>query len=229
MLKHIGIAGCSYEGTALCYRTICAKSQSIMGGFNHPEITIHTPPLIKYMEYIQTRNWEGVAQIMLSSAKILENAGADFVISPDNTIHEAYELMIDKSPIPWIHIAEPIAAQAKLNNFSNLALLGTKYLMTGPVYPNILKKYDINYQLPHKSSQKEINDIIFSELGNGIFTDNSRNYFNSVIQDLKNMGCDAVILGCTEIPLLIDKKNCPLPTLDSTRLLAKAALQKAME
>ena len=228
MFKHIGIVGCSYEGTALCYRTICSESQNQMGEFNHPEITIHTPPLSKYMELIKVGNWQGVAEIILSSANILKNAGADFIICPDNTIHEAYELMIDESPLPWIHIVEPVVTEAKRQNFSNLALLGTRYLMTGPVYPNILEEHNIKYRLPDEDSQEHINHIIFSELGNGIFTEKSRHYFNNVIQELKNCGCDAAILGCTEIPLLIDKNSCPLPTLDSTRLLAKAAVKKSI-
>ena len=228
MFKHIGIAGCSYEGTSLCYRTICSESQMRLGAFNHPEITIHTPPLSEYMERIKVGNWNGVAEIMLSSAKILGSAGADFVICPDNTIHQAYEIMIDESPIPWIHIAEPVVAEAQRHHFSNLALLGTKYLMAGTVYSNILEKHNIQYQFPDMSSQEQVNHIIFSELGNGVFTEKSRRYFNSVIQALKNRGCDAVILGCTEIPMLVDKKDCPLPTLDSTRLLAKAALEKSI-
>ena len=138
-------------------------------------------------------------------------------------------MVTKKSPIPWIHIAIAVAEEAKKNDFKNLALTGTKYLMTGPVYQEILSKFGINIQIPDKNNREKIDSIIFSELVYGNFKEESRLYFNQVIQELKELGCDAVILGCTEIPLLVDPNDCPLPTLDSTRLLARAALNYALE
>ena len=228
MAKHIGIVACSAEGAALCYRTICAEAPSDMGEHRHPEITLHTHPLSEYMVHIRAGNWDMVAQLMLSSARKVAQAGADFAICPDNTIHQAFDLVTPKSPIPWLHIAEAVGEQAKKEGFTHLGIVGTKYLMTGPVYPDALKKFGVVAEIPKEQDLEEIDTIIFKELVNGIFPEKSRLYFNSVIQVLKHRGCNAVVLGCTEIPLIVNPNDCPLPTLDSTRLLARAALRKAL-
>ena len=140
MAKHIGIVGCSAEGAALCYRTICNEAPQLMGEHNHPEITMHTHPLAAYMVFIRRGDWEGVARLMLSSVEKLVQAGADFALSPDNTIHEAFEYVRQASPLPWLHIAETVAQEAQGREFKHLVVLGTKYLMTGPVYPQSLQR-----------------------------------------------------------------------------------------
>jgi len=229
MVKHIGIVACSAEGAALCYKTICIEAQEKLFKFRHPEITIHTPPLSDYMQHIWNGNWKEVAELMLNSARIVAKAGAEFAICPDNTIHQAYNLMISKSPIPWLHIAEVVGEEAKHQKFKHLGILGTKYLMNSSVYPDALKKFNITCEIPEVSDQNKMDKVIFEELVNGIFTEESRKVFNKIIQKLAKKNCDAVVLGCTEIPLLIDPNDCPLPTLDSTRLLARAAIKKALE
>lgn len=229
MVKHIGIIGCSAEGAALCYKTICIEAQEKLFKYRHPEITMHTPPLADYMQHIWNGNWEGVAELMLKSANIVANAGAEFGICPDNTIHQAYNLMISKSPIPFLHIAEVVGEEAKKQKFKHLGILGTKYLMNSPVYPNALKKFRITSEIPEILDQDKLDKIIFEELVNGIFLEESRKFINKTIQKLAKNGCDAIVLGCTEIPLLVDPNNCPLSTLDSTRLLARAAIKYALE
>ena len=228
MPKHIGIVGCSAEGAALCYRTICGEAPPLMGEHMHPEVSMHTHPLAEYMVPIRAGDWENVAVLMLSSAQKVSQIGAEFAICPDNTIHEAFEFVKEKSPIPWLHIAEAVANQAIEDGFKQLAILGTKYLVTGPVYPVTLQKFDIASQIPEEDDRERIDEIIFKELVNGVFTEKSRRYFNAVIEKLKSRGCDAVVLGCTEIPLLVDPDDCPLPVLDSTRLLSRAALKEAL-
>lgn len=228
MAKHIGIVACSAEGAALFYRTLCSEAPALMGEHMHPEVSMHTHPLGEYMPHIRSGNWQGVAEIMLSTAQKLSSIGAELLVCPDNTIHEAFDLVKADSPAPWIHIAEAVAEEAKKKGYNNLAITGTKYLMTGPVYPQTLKKYNITCQIPDKNDRERIDNIIFKELVNGVFPEKSRLYFNKVIQKLKNRGCDAVVLGCTEIPLIVDPDDCPLPTLDSTRLLARAALKESM-
>lgn len=229
MAKHIGIVACSAEGAALCYRTICAEAPREMGKHMHPEITMHTHPLGDYMVHIKKGDWPEVAKLMLSSVSKVAECGADFAICPDNTIHEAFALVRRDSPVPWLHIAEAVAQEAKKRNFRRLAITGTKYLMTGPVYPEKLGEFGIACEIPTEDERERIDDIIFSELVNGIFPEKSRRYFNEVIQRLKDKGCDAVVLGCTEIPLIVDPDDCPLPTLDSTRLIAGAALREALK
>lgn len=229
MAKHIGIVACSAEGAALCYRTICAEAGAAMGEHCHPEITMHTYPLSDYMVHIRAGDWDSVGELMIRSAKIVAEAGADFAICPDNTIHQSYETAVRQSSIPWLHIAEVVAEEAKEKGFAQLGILGTKYLMAGPVYPDALKKFGIGYQIPNEEQRERINNIIFGELVNGVFSEDSRVYFNEVIEELKQAGCDGVVLGCTEIPLLVKPEDCPLATLDSTRLLARAALRNAIE
>jgi len=228
MAKHIGIVACSAEGAALCYRTICTEAPLKMGEHMHPEVSMHTHALAEYMVPIRKGDWEKVADLMLSSTQKVSQIGADFAICPDNTIHEAFDFVKKKSPIPWLHIAEAVAIEAREEGFKQLAILGTKYLMGGPVYPGTLEKFNITCQIPDERDRERIDDIIFTELVNGIFTENSRLYFNEVIQNLKTRGCDAAVLGCTEIPLIVDPRDCPLPVLDSTRLLARAAIKEAL-
>jgi len=228
MSKHVGIVACSAEGAALCYRTLCAEAPAQMGEYTHPEVSMHTHPLGEYMIHIRSGNWQEVAKLMLSSARKLADIGADFIVCPDNTIHQAFNLVIAESPIPWFHIAKAVADEASRHGFRKLAITGTKYLMTGPVYPEILERFSISYEIPDEADREKIDTIIFKELVNGVFLEESRLYFNEVIQKLKDRGCDAVVLGCTEIPLLVAHRDCPLPTLDSTRLLARAALKEAL-
>lgn len=228
MTLHIGIVAGSAEGAALCYRTICLEAPEVMGEHNHPEITMNSFPMAEHMRHIRANDWKTVADLMAASAKKVALAGADFAICPDNTYHQAFEYLIPQSPIPWLHIAEAVAEEGHRQGYSRLAILGTKYLMEGPVYPGALKKFELGHEIPEKEDREKINDIIFKELVNGIFPEASRLYFNEVTDKLKARGCDAVVLGCTEIPLLVRPDDCPLPTLDSTRLLARAALRRAL-
>ena len=229
MSKHIGIVACSAEGAALCYRTICDEAPALMGRHMHPEISMHTHCLGEYMEYIRHYDWQGVADLMLSSATKLANAGADFLISPDNTIHHAFDLVAPRSPLPWLHIVDEVAAVAKSRGFHKLAITGTKYTMEGTVYQKKLPAAGFEYVVPNADERARIDQIIMDELVNGIFTTDSRMYFQQVIGRMSHEGCDAVVLGCTEIPLLIDDIASPLPTLDSTRILARATLRHALE
>jgi aspartate racemase len=228
MTKHIGIVACTAEGAALCYRTICIEGANIMGRHAHPEVTMHTFPLSQYMRYFEASDWQGVANLMLSSVVKVAKAGADFAICPDNTIHQAFDLVVKKSPIPWLHIAEEVAAEAKRQNYKRLGVLGTRFLMESTVYSTKLTAMGIEHRLPEVKDRERINEIIFNELVYGLFTAEARDYFSEVISRLKNQGCDAVVLGCTEIPLLVTQESSPLPILDSTRLLARAALKKAI-
>jgi aspartate racemase len=228
MSQHIGIVGCSAEGAALCYRTICLEGSGLMGKHAHPEVSMHTHPLSEYVKFMEPGDWAGVADLMLSSAEKLARAGADFLICPDNTIHQAFEMVAKRSPRPWLHIAQEVANQAKHCHYRRLAVLGTRYLMEGPVYPDKLKAAGLEYQVPGNEERERINRIIFDELVNAQFTTRSLAYFTEVIRAMKDNGCDAVVLGCTEIPLLVTEENSPLPVLDSTRLLARAALRKAL-
>lgn len=227
MPQHIGIVACSAEGAALCYRTICAEGARLLGEHNHPEVSMHTSPLAEYMECVYRDDWEGVAGVMLGSAEKLARVGADFLICPDNTIHRALPMVEPRSPLPWLHIAEVVAERASERGFRRLGLTGTRWLVESEVYPEKLAARGLEYVRPDAAEREEISRIIMEELVYGVFRPEAVAYHRGVIGRLKEAGCDAVVLGCTEIPLIIDDSNSPLPTLDSTRLLARAALRRA--
>ena len=228
MPEHIGIVGCSAEGAALCYKTICVEAQKLMGALRHPAVSMHTPPLERYMVAITTGDWDSVGRIMADSASKLAQIGAEFAICPDNTVHRAFDMAVAHSPIPWLHIADEVAAEAKKQGYRRLGILGTVYTMTGPVYPFSLEKQRIRHETPNEPDRFRIDQIIMDELVHGVFTEPSRQYYNKVIQKFKTQGCDAAVLGCTEIPLLVDPNDCPLSTLDSTRILAQAAIRRSL-
>jgi aspartate racemase len=251
MAKHIGIVAGSSEGAALCYRTICLEAPAVMGEHNHPEITMNCVPMAEHMRHIVANDWEASAELLLASAHKVAQAGADFAICPDNTYHQAFEYLLPRSPIPWLHIASAVAEEAHRLGYARLGILGTKYLMEGPVYRTALSEpgavatgsnHNSNtnggtiaqspacaMEIPDRADRERINEIIFKELVNGIFAEGSRLYLNEVAAKLKQRGCDAVVLGCTELPLIVRPDDTPLPTLDSTRLLARAALREALE
>ena len=229
MPQHIGIVACSAEGAALCYRTICAEGAAILGPHDHPEISMHTHSLGEYMKHIDRNDWDGVADLMLSSAEKLAKSGADFLICPDNTIHQVFDSVEKRSPLPWLHIANVVAEEAAHRGFRRVALTGTKYLVASDVYPPRLAAHGLECVRPEAAEREEINRIIFDELVYGIFKPEAVAYFQRVIDRMKRDRCDAVILGCTEIPLIMNDENSALPTLDSTRLLARAALRRAVK
>jgi aspartate racemase len=221
MPKHIGIAACSAEGAALCYRTICVEGAALLGGHAHPEVSMHTPSLEEYMQCIYRGDWEGVAEMMLASARKLAGTGADFVICPDNTLHQALPYVLPRSPVPWLHIADAVMAEARARGYQRVGLSGTRWLMEGPVYPAALMR-------PDAAEREEMNRIIMDELVRGVFKREAVAFFQRVYKRMKDAGCEAVVMGCTEIPLIVSDANSPLPTLDSTRLLARAALRRAI-
>ena len=227
MLQHIGIVACSAEGAALCYRTICVEGAELAGRHGHPEVSMHTFSLAQYMAPIYQDDWKAVGALMLESAKKLASIGADFLICPDNTIHQALPYIESQLPLPWLHIADAVAEEALRRGFRKLGLTGTKYLVESDVYPERLTRRGLDYAKPRASDREESNRVIFDELVNGVFRPEAVASFQRLIERLKTDGCDAVVLGCTEIPLIMNDANSPLPTLDSTRLLARAALERA--
>jgi aspartate racemase len=229
MTRHIGIVACSAEGASLCYRTICAEGAALLGPHAHPEVSMHTPPLSDYVACLERGDIEGVADLMLASADKLAKIGADFLICPDNTIHQAMGIVRPRSPLPWLHIAEVVAAEARSRGFRRLGLTGTRWLVDSEVYPEALSARGLEYVRPGAAERDETNRIIMEELVYGVFRPESVATFQGVIKRMKAESCDAVVLGCTEIPLILDDRNSPLPTLDSTRLLARAALARAVD
>jgi len=226
-MKHIGIVAVSAEGAALCYRTICLEGAAILGPHHHPEISLHCFSLGSYQRLIDDDRWDAVGEMMLESAARLVRSGAELLICPDNTVHQGLDLVRELSPAPWIHIAEEVSDEARRRGLKRIAILGTRFLMEGPVYRSKLAPVGIDCRVPNAEQRTRINQIIYDELVYARFLSESRAYFQNVIRELADNGCDAVALACTEIPLLISSADSPLPILDSTRILARAALRKA--
>ena len=190
---------------------------------------MHTIPLAEYMVGIESGDWEAVAKLMLTSANKLAEIGAEILICPDNTIHQSFDLVEARSPIPWLHIARVVCDTATARGYGRLAITGTRFLMEGPVYPDAASARGIETRIPDQDRRNRINEIIFDELVYGNIRDTSRDTFVESIRLLADQDCDAVVLGCTEIPLIINDDVSPLPTLDSTRLLARAAIHHALD
>lgn len=227
-MKHIGIVACSAEGAALCYQAICQAALRLVGKNDHPRITLDSIPLGAWMPAFAAGDYRGVADIMLESTRLLAQAGADFAICPDNSAHRAWAFVQADTPIPWLHIAKEVGKEAQARGFRRVGVLGTRFTMDGPVYPETLEALGLEVVIPEAEDAAIVDRIIFSELIDGVVTSESRRGYQRVIERLAVRGCDVVALACTEIPLLIRPEDSPLPTLDSTRLLAMAALREAL-
>jgi aspartate racemase len=228
MPGHIGIVACSAEGAALCYRTICMEGVALLGPHQHPEISLHTLSLHRYVERLDAGDVPGVAALMLASAHKLALAGADFLICPDNTVHQAFDLVQQRSPLPWLHIADVVAQEALRRGFRRLGITGTHWLVDSDVYPRQLAARGLAFVRPTPQERDAIGRLIMDELVNGVQRPEQVATLAAAIERMKAQGCDAVVLGCTELPLVLHDGNSPLPTLDSTRLLARAALRRAV-
>ena len=229
MVKHVGIIAVSFEGAALCYRTFCEEAMALAGGLSHPEVSVHNHSLKDYMDFIENGDWNGVVDLMVSSGKKLAAAGANFAVCPDNTVHQVFEQVAKQSPVPLLSIIEVVSDECKRRGYRKVGVLGTKYTMKGPMYKEALAKRMIKMVVPDAKDKERVNSVIFDELVPEGVTESSVKVLVDVVQKLKNAGCDAVILGCTELPLVLNMKNSPLPVVDSTRLLALKALEHALK
>jgi aspartate racemase len=228
MTLHIGILAHSAEGATLCYRTAWLEGVRRLGPHNHPEITLTGVAMHHALDAWDRGDLESLRGIFLADARKLAAAGADFFILPDNTAHIALEAPGEPFPIPCLHIGEVVAAQAQADGRSRVAILGTDWTMRGPVYPGAFGRRGIGWELPDEAARRTVHSIIMDELCLGILSDDSRAAYVRIIERMAERGCDAVALVCTEIPLLIPPEVSPLPILDSTRLLAIAAVDVAI-
>jgi aspartate racemase len=227
-MKHLGILAHSSEGASLCFRAFCQEGFTELGGHKHPDVTLDCIAMEWSMPAYEAGDYAAVRKILAVSVKRLAAAGADFFVCPDNTAHRALELPGDPLALPGLHIAEVVAERAKSEGRKRVGVMGTKYTMEGPIYPRVLADRGMGSEVPEADDQATINRIIFDELVKGVFTAESRQAYVRIIDKLAARGCDAVALVCTEIPLLIPPEASPLPTLDSTRLLAGAAFEVAV-
>lgn len=227
-MKHLGILAHSMEGAALCLRTFCLEGWDRMGAYQHPDVTLDCIALAHSMPAWDEGNYLSIRDTLATSVRRLAGAGADFFVCPDNTAHLALEQPGEDLALPGLHIAEVVADQAARDGRTRVAVLGTSYTMDGPVYPRALGSRGIATELPDADDRRVLNRIIFDELVHAVFTDPSRQEYVRIIGRLADRGCDAAALACTEIPMLVAPEDSPIPTLDSTRLLAHAAFDVAV-
>jgi aspartate racemase len=227
-LKHLGVLGHSAEGAALCFREFCQQAGGRLGEHEHPDVTLDCISFARCMPAYDSGDYASVREVMETSLSRLSAAGADFFVCPDNTVHLALEQPGTEFPMPGLHIAQVVADRAAADGRARVGVLGTRYTMDGPIYPRALAARAIGAQVPDEADRETVNAVIFDELVKGTITDESRREFVRIIERLAARGCDAVALVCTEIPLLVADDDSPLPVLDSTRLLAAAALEVAI-
>lgn len=227
-MKTVGIVAHSAEGGALCFLTACREGAAYLGSHMHPTIVVSAVPMGLSMPGWQADDYSTVAKFLSQGVQQVADAGADFYICPDNTAHIVLEQIADDLPIPGLHIAEVVCREITTRGWKRVGLLGTKWTMTGPVYTKALEKLKLERLIPDEPMRERLNAAIFDELCQGVFDVQTTEMFIQAIDDLKSKGAECVILGCTEIPLIVTSANSPLPALDSTRLLAKYAVREAL-
>ncbi|HEY0299859.1 MAG TPA: amino acid racemase [Rhizomicrobium sp.] len=228
-MKRIGILAHSAEGAALCFLEAVHEGERRLGAHFHPDIVLDIEAMGASLGDWERHNLQTIAARLRKSAERLQAAGADFWICPDNTAHMAFEALRQPLPLPGLHIARIVADEAARRGVRKIGITGTLWTMEGPVYPAAFTSRGLAFAVPPRFEREIVQRIIFDELVRGTVTDASRVRLAEVVEGLKVQGCDAVVLGCTELPLLLDDASSPLPTLDSTSLLARAAVAVALE
>jgi aspartate racemase len=228
-MQHIGILAHSADGAALCFLEMVREASRRLGAHRHPEITLSILPMEPMLEQYERQALPAVRAYLARTARRLADAGCDFFVCSDNTAHVALEVPGEPLPLPGLHIAEIVARRARAERRTCVGLLGTKWTMEGPVYAGAFARHGIEMRTPVPADRAVVDHVIFSELCQGVVTEASRGEYIRIIEALKRDGCDAVALSCTEIPLLVTSPVSPLPTLDSTRLLAWEAVNAALD
>lgn len=226
--KSIGIVAHSAEGASLCFLTACHEGAKRLGPHMHPAMVLSAVPMALSMPAWERGDYAEVGKHLRRGVELVDGAGADFYVCPDNTAHLVLEQIAGDLPIPGLHIAQVVCREIARHGWRRVGLLGTKWTMTGSVYAKALEAIGAERMTPDGPTREKINAAIFDELCQGKFTPQTTALFVGAIEQLKSRGAECVILGCTEIPLIITPQNSPLPTLDSTRLLARYAVAEAL-
>lgn len=227
-MLHIGILAHSADGASLCFLEMVRESARKLGAHEHPEITLSILAMAPTLPMYESGDLSAVNAHLARTAQRLADAGCDFFVRPDNTAHIALDAATSPLPLPGLHIAEIVARTAKAQGRKRIALLGTRFTMEGPAYPAAFARHGLEMRTPDAPDRALVDRVIFDELCQGEINAASRAEFVRIIAALKDEGCDAAALSCTEIPLLVTDDVSPLPTLDSTRLLAHAAVAAAL-
>ncbi|MDR0666759.1 MAG: aspartate/glutamate racemase family protein [Campylobacteraceae bacterium] len=229
-MKCIGlIGGMSWESTALYYKILNEEVKNILGGFNSAECILQSVNFEEIEAYQRTNEWEKCAFILNNAAKNLEKAGAKLIILCTNTMHKVSHLLLRDVSIPFLHIADMTADEILKEGVSSVGLLGTKYTMSEDFYKSKLIARGINVIVPDEKEQNTINEIIYNELCKGVIKNSSRKEYIKAIDKMVKNGAQGIILGCTEIGLLIKQKDISTKVFDTTIIHAKKAVEFALK
>ena len=228
-MKRIGlIGGLSPESTAHYYQILCREYNRQFGQLNFPEITIESLNLQTLVRCFEINDWDSVAKILLRALERLQNAGADFAAILANTPHNAYELIREESPLPIVTIMEATAAALVSDKRKRVGLLGTRPTMEYGFFQKHFQSQGIETIVPNNAHRRELDRIIWEELSHGTIRPESRTVAQSILNNLADNGAEAMILGCTELCLLIKPEDSPRPLYDTTELHAMAILGFAL-
>jgi len=229
-MKKIGIiGGLSAESSIEYYKILIEGYNKRIGGLSSPLLIIDSLDLGEVIGYVREDDWDEVYKIILQSAMNLEQAGAEVIIIATNTIHKIFERVEKSINTPMLSIVEVTAQAAKSLNLRKVGLLGTKFTMQSEFYHKVFQKYDMEIIVPNQEDQMYVNEVIFNELTYHIIKPESKAGYIEIIWRLRDEGAEGVILGCTEIPLLIQQEDSPIPVFDTTTLHASAALEYALK
>lgn len=229
MKKKIGIVGgLSPESTVSYYLYITRNYAERYGNYDYPEIIIYSVNLENYHRWRSINRWDLIIDDLVSCFQKLKNAGADFGLIATNTMHKVFEQVANIVDLPLINIIDETALKAKELGLNTLGLLGTKYTMSDGFYQDRLLKFGVDSLVPNLEQQEVIHQIIVEELVRGQFLEVSKNRYIEIIQDLASRGADGIILGCTEIPLLIKKEYLEIQLLDTATIHSEAALKASL-
>lgn len=229
-MKTIGlIGGMSWESTVTYYQILNETVKQRLGGLHSAKILLYSVDFDEIEKYQSSGEWEKSAEVLSQAAMNLEKAGADFIVICTNTMHKVAPKIQRHISIPIIHIAEATADELIKRGISRVALLGTKYTMTQDFYKDKLLKAGIDVVIPDSTGIETVNDIIYKELCLGIISEESKKKYLEIIDRLAEQGAQGVILGCTEIGLLIQQTDTSLPVFDTTQIHAIKAAELSIE
>lgn len=228
-MKTIGmIGGMSWESTVTYYQLINETVKKELGGLHSARILLYSVDFAEIEEYQALGQWEESARVLSQAAENLEKAGADFLVICTNTMHKVVPQIRQRIRIPILHIAEATAAVLQDAGITRVGLLGTKYTMTQDFYKAKLIEAGIQVVIPDEAGVETVNDVIYQELCLGIIREESRQKFRQIIDRLGQAGAQGVILGCTEIGLLVKQADASLPVFDTTQIHATRAAMQAV-
>jgi len=224
---HIGIAAVSPEGAALCYRQIFRHASRLFPDRLPPRVTIHNEPLQTYIESVRADDWEGVAELLLKSVGVLKGAGVDFVLTPDNAVQHGVMIAEHQSSIPWLTMPDLVADALVENTHQTVGILGTRYVTQGSAYQTAFGLKGIKLQVPSDEDAAELDRIVFQELIHGTIKPQSKKTILDITRLFRSRGCQAIVIAASELGLVLEQIEPPLPTFDAAELLAIGAVKRA--